>query len=147
MFIPRWSGCPFYTVSCKSEGVYNRTYSLVNFGCRRMNSYRKMNSCHSFSGRRYLHEQLLEIKRVLWHSFILWRFILWQYWVIVVYFDQQVHACACVHMVENNEKHLKIMKNMFSIVFDHAFAGRNTQQAISKVLEYKNFSCQSCLCR
>ena len=28
----------------------------------------------------------------------------------VVYFNQQIHACSCIRMVENNEKHLKIMK-------------------------------------
>ena len=29
-----------------------------------------------------------------------------------MYFDQQTHACACVHMVENNEKRLKIIKKV-----------------------------------
>ena len=33
----------------------------------------------------------------------------------VVYFDQQTHACACVHMVENNEKCLKIINKYFFI--------------------------------
>ena len=28
----------------------------------------------------------------------------------VVYFDQQTHACACICMVENDEKHLKSWK-------------------------------------
>ena len=30
------------------------------------------------------------------------------YWfphLIVVYFDQQTHACACIRMVENDKKH------------------------------------------
>ena len=31
---------------------------------------------------------------------------------IVVYFNQQTHACACVHMVENNEKRYKIVKKV-----------------------------------
>ena len=31
----------------------------------------------------------------------------------VVYFDQRTHACAYVHMVENNEKRLKITKKYF----------------------------------
>ena len=31
---------------------------------------------------------------------------------IVVYFDQQMHACACISMVENNEKHSKMMKKL-----------------------------------
>ena len=30
--------------------------------------------------------------------------------MIVVYFDQQTHACACIRMVENDEKHWKMMK-------------------------------------
>ena len=30
----------------------------------------------------------------------------------VVYFDQQTHACACVRMVENNNKHLIMMKKV-----------------------------------
>ena len=76
----------------------------------------------------------------------------------VVYFDQQTHACACVSMVENDEKHWKMIeKSTFFIMctrgtreayeekqrkkFDvfyrfqpckrmrkHVFAGRNTQQ-------------------
>ena len=29
----------------------------------------------------------------------------------VVYFDKQIHACACVWVVENNEKDLKIKKS------------------------------------
>ena len=35
----------------------------------------------------------------------------------VVYFDQWMHASACIHMVENNEKHSKIMKKY---LFHHA---------------------------
>ena len=30
----------------------------------------------------------------------------------VVYFDQGTHACTCVCMVENNEKHLKIIRKI-----------------------------------
>ena len=30
----------------------------------------------------------------------------------VVYFDQQTHACACICMVENDEKHWKMMKKV-----------------------------------
>ena len=30
----------------------------------------------------------------------------------VVYFDQRMHACSCVSMVENDKKHLKIMKKV-----------------------------------
>ena len=26
-------------------------------------------------------------------------------YLIVVYFNQQMHACACIRMVENNNKH------------------------------------------
>ena len=29
--------------------------------------------------------------------------------MIAVYFDQRMHACACVRMIENNQKHLKII--------------------------------------
>ena len=29
-----------------------------------------------------------------------------------IYFDQQTHACTCVHMVENDEKISKIMKKV-----------------------------------
>ena len=29
-----------------------------------------------------------------------------------MYFDQPTHACACVHMVENDKKHSKMMKRM-----------------------------------
>ena len=36
---------------------------------------------------------------------------------LIVYFDLRTHACACVHMVENNEKHSKIMKKY---LFYHA---------------------------
>ena len=34
----------------------------------------------------------------------------------VVYFNQQRHACACILMVENNEKRLKITKKYFFII-------------------------------
>ena len=30
----------------------------------------------------------------------------------VVYFNQQTHACTCVRMVNNNEKHWKMMKKV-----------------------------------
>ena len=30
----------------------------------------------------------------------------------VVYFDQRTHACACDHMVENNDKCMKIIKKV-----------------------------------
>ena len=36
----------------------------------------------------------------------------------VVYFDQQTHACACIHMVENDQKHWIIMKKY---LFHHAY--------------------------
>ena len=36
-----------------------------------------------------------------------------RHWGVVVYFDQQMHACACVPMVENDKKHLKMMKKVF----------------------------------
>ena len=75
---------------------------------------------------------------------------------VVVYLDQWTHACACVCMDENNEKHLKMMKKVsfascawevherrmrgaweahlrcmiFSLL--HAFAVRNTQQTSLK---------------
>ena len=29
-----------------------------------------------------------------------------------VYFDQGTHACACLRMVENDQKHKKIMKKV-----------------------------------
>ena len=39
--------------------------------------------------------------------------------IYVVYLDQQTHACACVHMVENNEKRLPFslvkIHNIFTI--------------------------------
>ena len=31
---------------------------------------------------------------------------------IVVYFDQQTHACTCICMVENDKKRLKMIKNI-----------------------------------
>ena len=34
----------------------------------------------------------------------------------VVYFDQQMHACACVGMVENDQKHLKMIKLRSSLI-------------------------------
>ena len=34
--------------------------------------------------------------------------------VIVVYFDQRMHACSCIHMVKNNKKMLEnYQKNTF----------------------------------
>ena len=54
----------------------------------------------------------------------------------VVYFDQQMHACACVGMVENYEKHSKIIEKNLNVFYrfrpcermrKHDFAGRNTQ--------------------
>ena len=30
----------------------------------------------------------------------------------VVYFDQQMHACACVRMVENDQNHCKMSKKV-----------------------------------
>ena len=38
--------------------------------------------------------------------------------MLVVFFDQQMHACTKVHMVKNDEKCLKIIKN---ILFHHAY--------------------------
>ena len=35
-----------------------------------------------------------------------------EYWTPVVYFDQRMHACACVCMVENDQKHKKMMKKV-----------------------------------
>ena len=32
--------------------------------------------------------------------------------ICVVYFDQGAHACACIHMVENNKKCLKPLKKV-----------------------------------
>ena len=34
----------------------------------------------------------------------------------VVYFDQRMHACACICMVKNNEKHQKSWKSTFFIM-------------------------------
>ena len=48
-------------------------------------------------------------KRLFWHS-------------SVVYFDQQTHAYACIHMVENDEKHSKIMKKY---LLHHAYCCTN----------------------
>ena len=36
----------------------------------------------------------------------------------VVYFEERTHACACVCMVENNEKHSKIMNKY---LYYHAY--------------------------
>ena len=30
----------------------------------------------------------------------------------VVYLDQHMHACACVRMIENDKKHLKLIKKV-----------------------------------
>ena len=49
----------------------------------------------------------------------------------LVYFNQQTHACACVCMVENNEKCLRIIKKYpCKPMHKHAFAGWNTQHTI-----------------
>ena len=34
------------------------------------------------------------------------------YNMFVVYFDQQMHACACVRIVENDQKHWKMKKKV-----------------------------------
>ena len=31
-----------------------------------------------------------------------------------MYFDQQMHACACICRVENNQKHLKMINNILA---------------------------------
>ena len=36
--------------------------------------------------------------------------------ILVVYFGQRTHACACVCMVENNQKHSKMTKKYFFIM-------------------------------
>ena len=42
----------------------------------------------------------------------------------VVYFNQQMHACACVRMVKNNEKHSKIIITVsFSLCAREAHVG------------------------
>ena len=38
--------------------------------------------------------------------------------IFVVYFDQRTHACACLRMVENNQKHKKMIKKY---IFLHAY--------------------------
>ena len=35
-----------------------------------------------------------------------------QLYMFVVYFDQQMHACACVRMIKNDEKHCRMMKKV-----------------------------------
>ena len=40
---------------------------------------------------------------------LLWSFLHYMVILYVVYFDQQTHACACVRIVENDQKHKKIM--------------------------------------
>ena len=42
-----------------------------------------------------------------------------KYSATIAYFDQRLHACACVRIVENDEKHWKMMKKVFSIIFDY----------------------------
>ena len=32
--------------------------------------------------------------------------------ICVVYFDQQMHACACIRMVKNNEKYKQLITNL-----------------------------------
>ena len=53
--------------------------------------------------------------------------------LFVVYFDQRMHACARICMVENDQKHSKIRHFWsFSTMRTHAqaFAGRNTQHLL-----------------
>ena len=69
---------------------------------------------------------------------------------IVVYFDQRTHACAYIHMVENNEKHLKIIKKVLFSSYAQETHVRLTQeqyffdnfQALFIVFEHVN-ACSS----
>ena len=45
-----------------------------------------------------------------------------------MYFDQQTHACACIHMVENNEKRLKIIKKVLFSLYARETHVRLTQE-------------------
>ena len=55
------------------------------------------------------------LRKMVRSSYLGFAFVWYNYltYVIVVYFDQCRHACACVRMVENNPKHL------FFFVFLH----------------------------
>ena len=46
----------------------------------------------------------------------------------VVYFDQRMHACACVHMVKNNEKRLNIIKKVLFSSYARETHVRLTQE-------------------
>ena len=46
------------------------------------------------------------------------RNLLYEGFSLVVYFDQQTHACACIRMVENDQKHSKMSKKY---LFHHAY--------------------------
>ena len=73
--------------------------------------------------------------------------IIWRFFApYVVYFDQRMHACPCICIVENDKNALKLKKNIFfsscvrethvrlfyrfqpcERLHKHAFTGRNTQ--------------------
>ena len=58
--------------------------------------------------------------------------------VIVVYFDQQTHACACVRMVENDQKHKKIMKKVPFCSCTPEAHERLTKKNKEKIIMYAN---------
>ena len=59
------------------------------------------------------HFDLIQTEGAAYSTFYLWPYVPVHHknlYLRVVYFNQQTHACACIHMVKNNEKHLKITK-------------------------------------
>ena len=51
-----------------------------------------------------------KLTRTGWRSHI--ELLKWKVGTIVVYFNQQTHACTCVRMVENDQKHSKMSKKV-----------------------------------
>ena len=52
----------------------------------------------------------------------------------VVHFDQQTHACACVRMVENDEKHKKMMKKYLLVHAHERLAKKKEEKSKNNII-------------
>ena len=61
--------------------------------------------------------------------------------ISVVYFDQQTHAYTCIHMLENKEKCLKIVKSTFFIIRTRDSRKAHTRTWVLYFYFFKDFRC------
>ena len=76
-------------------------------------------------------KEKLKVKPLL----ILWaKYDIATLYLFVVYFDQQMHACACVRMVENDQKHSKMSKKSIFFIISTRSSRKARQEKQKKIV-------------